>query len=168
MRCLVLDDYQNIASTLADWSSLPFAVDFRHDYIPVEQRAAALADYDILVVMRERTPLPGELLRQLPRLRLIITSGMRNASIDLAAAQAQGITVCGTQSRSEPPAEHTWALLLALARHIAPENHAFRHGGAWQSTLGVGLAGKQLGILGLGKIGSRIARVAQRNQSRQS
>lgn len=160
MRCLILDDYQHIAHNLADWASLPLEVHFRHDVIPPHERAAALADYDILVVMRERTPLPGDLLKQLPRLRLIVTSGMRNASIDLATAAHLGITVCGTASRSEPPAEHTWALILALARHIAHENHAFRHNGPWQSTLGTGLAGKRLGILGLGKIGSRVARVA--------
>src|SRR5690606_7138975 len=94
-------------------------------------------------------------------LRLLITSGMRNASIDLTAAESHGVTVCGTPSNSEPPAELTWALLLGLARHVVPEAAALREGGPWQSTLGADLYGKRLGLIGLGKIGAKVARVGQ-------
>lgn len=161
MRCLVLDDYQQAAARFADRRSLPVSVEFCHAPIAQAALATTLAPYDILVIMRERTRFSAELLAQLPNLKLLITSGMRNAAIDVAAAHARGITVCGTQSQPEPPAELTWALILALCRHIAAENRAFRESGAWQSTVGTGLAGKTLGLLGLGKIGSRVAKVAQ-------
>ncbi|WP_353940450.1 D-2-hydroxyacid dehydrogenase family protein [Streptomyces sp. HUAS MG91] len=162
LRCAVLDDYQGVARELADWGRLSGRVDVRfldrhltdHDAL-----AAELADCEIVVVMRERTPFPAALLDRLPRLRLLITSGLRNASIDLAAAAAHGVTVCGTPSSSEPPAELTWALLLGLARGVVTENDSLREGGPWQSTLGADLHGSRLGLLGLGKIGTRVARV---------
>jgi phosphoglycerate dehydrogenase-like enzyme len=119
-----------------------------------------LADFDIVVIMRERTPFPASLFARLPKLRLLITSGMRNASVDLAAAAQAGVVVCGTASRSEPPAELTWALILGLARHVARESHAFHTGGPWQSTVGMDLAGSTIGLVGLGKIGTRVAAVA--------
>ncbi len=121
----------------------------------------AIGDCEIVVAMRERTPFPATLLDRLPRLRLLITSGMRNASIDLEAAARLGVTVCGTASNIEPPVELTWALLLGLARNVATESAAMRANGPWQSTLGADLHGRRLGLLGLGKIGTRVARIGQ-------
>jgi phosphoglycerate dehydrogenase-like enzyme len=158
-----LDDYQDVALSMADWDRLAGRVEvtvFR-EYLDGEDAvAAALAGFDLVVIMRERTPFPASLLARLPRLRLLITSGMRNASVDLAAAAAAGVVVCGTASRSEPPVELTWALILGLARHVAREDHAFHTGGQWQSTVGMDLAGSTLGLVGLGKIGTRVAAVA--------
>ncbi|MFD8570309.1 D-2-hydroxyacid dehydrogenase family protein [Streptomyces sp. NPDC057694] len=162
LRCAVLDDYQGVARGLADWDRLAGRVDVRFLGRHLDDQdalAAELADCEIVVVMRERTPFPAGLLDRLPRLRLLITSGLRNASIDLAAAAAHGVTVCGTPSSSEPPAELTWALLLGLARGVVTENDSLREGGPWQSTLGADLHGSRLGLLGLGKIGTRVARV---------
>lgn len=164
LHCTLLDDYQNVALSLADWDSLRPAVQTRSLQQPVaddDALIAALADSDILVVMRERTPLTAARLARLPRLKLIVTSGMRNAAIDLDACRARGIAVCGTESSSAPPLELTWGLLLALARHIVPENQALRSGGPWQQHLGMGLEGKSLGLIGLGKIGGGMAKVAQ-------
>jgi phosphoglycerate dehydrogenase-like enzyme len=160
LRCAVLDDYQDAARSLADWSRVDLTV-FREHLSPEDDVAAALADFDVVVIMRERTPFPASLFARLPKLRLLVTSGMRNASIDLAAAAEHGVTVCGTASRSEPPVELTWALILGLCRHLVPENAAFRAGGPWQSTIGTDLAGGTLGLLGLGKIGTRVAAIAR-------
>ncbi|MFF4486532.1 D-2-hydroxyacid dehydrogenase family protein [Streptomyces sp. NPDC001544] len=163
LNCAVLDDYQGVAPTLADWNALADKVEVRtlREHITDRDKLVAeLADCEIIVAMRERTPFDADLLRRLPRLRLLVTTGMRNASIDLAAAAAQGVTVCGTASSSTPPVELTWALLLGLARHVTTENRALRGGGPWQSTVGQDLEGRTLGLLGLGKIGSRVARVA--------
>ncbi|NUS24679.1 MAG: D-2-hydroxyacid dehydrogenase family protein [Streptomyces sp.] len=159
----MLDDYQGAALDLADWSGLGDRVEVRSVREHIADRdklAAELADCEIVVAMRERTPFDADLLSRLPRLRLLVTTGMRNASIDLGAAAAQGVTVCGTASSSTPPVELTWALLLGLARQITVESRAMREGGPWQSTVGQDLAGRTLGLLGLGKIGSRVARVA--------
>jgi phosphoglycerate dehydrogenase-like enzyme len=164
LRCAILDDFQNIALSMADWASLQNQVDvfsLSEHFTDEDALVEAIGDCDIVVIMRERTPFKAPLLARLPKLKLLITSGMRNASIDLNTAAAQGVTVCGTASGSEPPMELTWALILGLARHIVPENNAFRQRGVWQSTLGVTLSGKRLGILGLGKIGRRMAQVAQ-------
>ncbi|RKI42907.1 D-2-hydroxyacid dehydrogenase family protein [Corallococcus sp. AB004] len=162
LRCAVLDDYQGVSTRLADWSSVSGQVEvtvFREHFSGEEELVAALSSFDLLVVMRERTPFPKSLLERLPRLRLLVTTGMRNASIDVAAATARGVTVCGTASATEPPVELTWALMLALARNVVGESTAFRQGGPWQHSVGVDLHGKRLGLLGLGKIGSRVARV---------
>jgi phosphoglycerate dehydrogenase-like enzyme len=162
MRCVVLDDYQGVALTAADWGVLADRVEVRvvREHLADEDAVVAvLAEADAVVVMRERTPLPASLFARLPRLRLVVTTGMRNASIDLAAAAAHGVTVCGTASSKVPPTELTWALILGLARHVAQENAAFHAGGPWQSTVGVELAGRRLGILGLGSIGERVARI---------
>jgi phosphoglycerate dehydrogenase-like enzyme len=164
LNCTLLDDYQNVALTLADWSSLQPTVQTRslqQHIADDEPLIAALADSDILVAMRERTPLTPPRLPPLPRLKLIVTSGMRNAAIDLEACRARGIAVCGTESSSAPPLELTWGLLLALARHIVAENQALRSNGPWQQHLGIGLEGKTLGLIGLGKIGGGMAKVAQ-------
>lgn len=160
MRCVVLDDYQGVALAAADWGALDGAVDVRTvgEHIADEDALVdLLAEAEAVVVMRERTPLTASLLARLPRLRLVVTTGMRNAAIDLAAAARHGVTVCGTASSQVPPTELTWALILGLARHVAVENAAFHDGGPWQSTVGVELAGRRLGILGLGRIGARVA-----------
>ena len=115
---------------------------------------AAVADAEIVVVMRERTPFPARLLARLPRLRLLVTSGMRNAALDVAAANGRGVVVCGTPSSPTPPVELTWALVLGLARQLVPESVALRAGGPWQSSVGRDLAGATLGVVGLGKIGA--------------
>ncbi|MFC9927892.1 D-2-hydroxyacid dehydrogenase family protein [Streptomyces sp. NPDC127190] len=163
IHCAVLDDYQGAALNLADWSPLADRVEvrtLREHITDRDELVAALADCEIVVAMRERTPFDADLLDRLPRLRLLVTTGMRNASIDLAAAAARGVTVCGTASSPTPPVELTWALLLGLARHLTAEHRALREGGPWQSTVGQDLHGRTLGLLGLGKIGSRVARVA--------
>ncbi|MGD6748281.1 D-2-hydroxyacid dehydrogenase family protein [Streptomyces sp. BH106] len=162
LRCAVLDDYQGVARELADWDRLSGRVDvtYLNRYIDThDELVALLGDCEIVVVMRERTPFPAELIARLPKLRLLVTSGMRNASIDLDAAAAHGVTVCGTASNPEPPVELTWALILGLARGVLTEGANLRDGGPWQSTLGADLHGRRLGLLGLGKIGARVARV---------
>ncbi|MFK4689236.1 D-2-hydroxyacid dehydrogenase family protein [Streptomyces pristinaespiralis] len=164
LNCAVLDDYQDVALSMAHWSALEGSVEvrsYREHFGSEEEVAAAVGDCEILVVMRERTPFPASLLDRLPRLRLLITSGMRNASIDLGAAARNGVTVCGTASNSEPPAELTWALILGLARHVVTESAALRDGGPWQSTIGTDLHGRTLALLGLGKIGAKVAAVGR-------
>jgi phosphoglycerate dehydrogenase-like enzyme len=164
MQCLILDDYQNVALSLAGWQALAPQVECRAltEHISDEdQLVAQLQDAEIVVIMRERTPFSAALFSRLPKLRLLVTSGMRNASVDLAAARENGVTVCGTGSGSTAPVELTWALILGLARHLVTENNALRHNGPWQSTVGTGLSGKRLGLLGLGKIGQKVALIAQ-------
>ena len=161
LRCAVLDDYQQVALGSADWNALAESVDVRvlHRHAGEDQLVPLISDCEIVVVMRERTPFTRSLIARLPKLKLIVTTGMRNAAIDLDATREHGVTVCGTASRAEPPAELTWALILALARHVAQEAAAFRTNGPWQSTIGVDLNGRTLGVLGLGNIGTRVARV---------
>ena len=163
-HCAILDDYQNVALSMADWFSISNEVEidsFIQHFNNEDELVNMIKDYEIIVIMRERTAFQASLLKRLPRLRLLVTTGMRNSSIDLDAAASQGIMVCGTSSNSEPPSELTWALLLGLARNIVSEHNAMRANGPWQSSVGVDLYGKQLGLLGLGKIGSRIARIGQ-------
>ncbi|MDX3248589.1 D-2-hydroxyacid dehydrogenase family protein [Streptomyces sp. ME18-1-4] len=161
-RCAVLDDFQNVATTFADWS-VPGeeleVVSFTEHFGDEDELAAALTDFDCAVTLRERVAFPASVFDRLPRLRLLIASGMRNSVIDYAAANANGVTVCGTESSSTPPVELTWALLLGLARGLVEESTALREGGPWQSTVGADLHGRRLGLLGLGKIGSAVARV---------
>lgn len=162
MRIALLDDYQDVALDMAPWARLPAScevVAFRDHLDDDAALADRLAGFDALMAMRERTPLTGRLLRQLPRLKLVVTAGMRNASIDMDAARAQGITVCGTSGLPYPTAELTIGLMLAWARSIAAEDHAFRDG-RFQTTLGRGLNGKTIGIVGLGTLGSRVAKIA--------
>ena len=160
LRCAILDDYQDCALGFADWSVLE-NVQMRNFVEPLGtagSAAAQLADFDILVAMRERTHFDAELLGRLPRLRLLVTTGMRNLAIDLAAARAAGVTVCGTRNVPSGTPEFVWGLLLALARQIPGEAAGVRNGAArWQHGVGVGLAGKTLGIVGLGKIGRQLA-----------
>jgi phosphoglycerate dehydrogenase-like enzyme len=163
LRIAILDDYQGVARRLADWASLPAGADVVvfPDHVADEAAVAArLADFDVVVAMRERTPFPRTLLDRLPRLRLLVTTGMRNASIDLRAAADRGVLVCGTGGLPSPTAELTWALILALVRHVPREDRATRDG-RWQETLGTTLSGKTLGVLGLGQLGSRVARVGR-------
>ncbi len=164
LNCTILDDYQKIATTIGNWSSLVPHVkvqSFHNHFSNDDTLINAIIDQDILVVMRERTVFNASVLSQLPNLKLLITSGMRNAAIDLDYANQNGITVCGTSSLSEPAAELTWALILSLARNVTQENLALKTNGLWQSTVGTGLYGKQLGVLGLGKIGSHVAKIGQ-------
>ncbi|AZQ75943.1 D-2-hydroxyacid dehydrogenase family protein [Streptomyces luteoverticillatus] len=162
LRCAVLDDFQDVATTLADWSPVQDRVEVVSltGHVASEgELVSAVADFDIIVTLRERVPFPASLLDRLPRLKLLIASGMRNSVIDYAAAERNGVTVCGTKSTSTPPVELTWALLLGLARSVVTENNMLRGGGPWQSTVGADLHGRRLGLLGLGKIGSRVAQV---------
>ncbi|MFE9026051.1 D-2-hydroxyacid dehydrogenase family protein [Streptomyces iakyrus] len=162
LRCAVLDDFQQVAAEAADWSVVADDVEvvsFDRHIDGEDDLAAALAGFDIVVTLRERVPFPGSLIARLPQLKLIVASGMRNSVIDYAAAEAHGVTVCGTASSSTPPVELTWALLLGLARGVVEESNALRSGGPWQSTVGADLNGRRLGLLGLGKIGSKVAQV---------
>ncbi|MGW0956104.1 D-2-hydroxyacid dehydrogenase family protein [Streptomyces sp. NPDC002545] len=162
LRCAVLDDFQDAALASADWSPVEDRVEivtFREHISDEDELASALADFDIVVTLRERVPFPAALFDRLPRLKLLVASGMRNSVIDYAAAERCGVTVCGTGSSSTPPVELTWALLLGLARDLVTENNALREGGPWQSTVGADLQGRRLGLLGLGRIGSRVAQV---------
>lgn len=163
IKVAVLDDYQQVAMRMGDWSSLPDHVEvttFADHVAEPEQLAERLADFDVLCVMRERTPLPASLLERLPKLRLVVTTGQRNRSIDLAAAHRLGILVANTGYIGHPTVDLAWALILASARNIVEENASLRAGG-WQCGLGVDLYGKTLGILGLGRVGSRMSIIAQ-------
>src|SRR5215218_3018380 len=157
----LLDDYQDVARSLAAWDSLDATVTAFRDHVDdVEALAARLAPFDVIVAMRERTPFGAALLDRLPRLRLLVTTGMANAAIDLAAARERGVVVCGTRGLASPTAELAWALLLALARHVCEEDRRLR-AGLWQGTVGTELAGRTLGVIGLGRLGRRVAAVAQ-------
>lgn len=161
-RCVVLDDYQDAARCFGDWAVLADRLELQilHRHCETEgELVAALAGASVVVVMRERTPFPARLFARLPQLRLLVTTGRKNASIDLAAAASAGVTVCGTGSAHGGTIELTWAMILGFARHIPVENTHFRTGGPWQSTVGIDLHGKRLGILGLGHIGAGVARV---------
>ncbi len=161
MRVALLDDYQQVALEMADWRSLgPDAevIAFRDHWTGLETISDKLAGFAIVVAMRERTPFPRALLERLPELRLLVTTGMRNASIDLVAATDLRIIVCGTRGGGPATAELAWGLILALARKIPFESTAMRSG-VWQTTLGTEMQGKTLGLLGLGNLGSHMARI---------
>lgn len=163
MRIAILDDYQGVACDLADWSRLPPGSSLTVFEKPLGDEnavAAALEPFDVLVIMRERTPFPASLIGRLPNLRLLITTGARNNAIDLKACAARGIPVCGTRMVGAPTAELTWGLILALAKRIPTEERALREG-RWQTGLTGDLGGKRLGLVGLGKLGSKVARVGQ-------
>lgn len=161
MRIAVLDDYQNVATTYADWSVTGAEILVLTEHVADRSELASqLAGCEVVVAMRERTRFDADLLDLLPDLKLLVTTGERNAAIDLKATAARGITVCGTGYVSEPTAEHTWALILAAARNL-PTEFGNMASGRWQNTVGMGLAGKTLGVLGLGRLGSRVARIGQ-------
>jgi len=162
-RLAILDDYQDVALTMADWASIGSAVEVQAIHVPFgteEQAAERLRDFEVIVAMRERTAFRRTLLERLPKLQLLVTTGMRNASIDVAAAKERGVLVCGTRSLDYPTAELTWALILALARKVTREDQGM-HNGKWQTTIGIGLKGKVLGVLGLGKLGSQVAAIGK-------
>jgi phosphoglycerate dehydrogenase-like enzyme len=163
LQIAILDDYQNAALEMADWSSIANRATltvFNDHLVDVNEIVSRLAPFDILCVMRERTPLSREILSRLPRLKLIASTGLRNASIDLAAAAERNVEIMHTGYHSSPTVELTWALILASARNIVIEATSVRSGG-WQRTVGDGLRGKVLGVLGLGNIGSEVAQVAR-------
>jgi phosphoglycerate dehydrogenase-like enzyme len=162
-KIAVLDDYQNAALESADWSVLGQRADltvFKDHLADPEAVIERLMPFDVICVMRERSPLPRNIIERLPNLKLIASTGAGNASIDVAAAGERGIAVVHTGYRSDPAIEFTWALILASARHIVTENNSVRSGG-WQKTVGADLRGKTLGVLGLGRIGSKVARIGK-------
>jgi phosphoglycerate dehydrogenase-like enzyme len=162
VRIAVLDDYQGVALELADWSQVKKRAQltvFSDHLADIDAVVDRLRPYDVVCVMRERTPLRRDAIERLPNLKLICSTGQRNASIDAAAASERGIKVVHTGYTSTPTIEHTWALILASARHITTESAALR-GGGWQTTVGDDMANSTLGIMGLGSVGSQVAKVA--------
>jgi phosphoglycerate dehydrogenase-like enzyme len=160
-RIAVLDDYQGIALSIGGWERLPGDSEieaFRDHLSDEDALVQRLQPFDIIVAMRERTPFTRSLLSRLPNLRLLITTGMRNASFDMPATKDLGITVCGTGGLPTPTAELTWGLIIGCLRHIAEEDRATR-AGRWQTTIGPTLYGATLGCLGLGNLGSRVAKL---------
>jgi phosphoglycerate dehydrogenase-like enzyme len=159
----ILDDYQNVALRMADWSKLQREhelVVFNQPLPDMEAAAQALARFEIISIMRERTPFPRALLERLPNLRLLVTTGKRNASIDMQAARDRNITVCGSGGAGRATAEVAIALMLGLARHLREEFHAMRPGGGWQTSVGFALEGRTLGVIGLGNLGAKVAAIA--------
>jgi phosphoglycerate dehydrogenase-like enzyme len=162
MRVAILDDYQNVALSMADWSAVAARADitvFTDHLADADAVVERLAPFDVVCVMRERTPLPRSVIQRLPRLRMIASTGPFNAAIDVAAAKDHGIHVSTTGGYLESTVELTWALILATARRIVDESLSVQ-GGGWQTSVGRQLGGAVLGVLGLGRIGSRVARVA--------
>ena len=161
MRLSILDDYQGVALEMADWSPLEGRVEIvveRKPFADEDAAARALAGSEIIAAMRERTPFPRSLVERLPDLKLLNTTGMRNASFDLAALRDRGVVVCGTEGGGLDTAELTWGLIIGAARRIAEDHQAMREG-LWQTRIGNRLEGKTLGVLGLGRLGSAVARV---------
>jgi phosphoglycerate dehydrogenase-like enzyme len=164
LRCAILDDYYDTALTLADWPKLADRVDtttFTHHFASEKDAQSALADFDIICAMRERTAFPRSLIEALPKLKLLLTSGMRNASIDMEAAKARDVVVCGTQYGRDPTAALTMALMLELTRKVGQENARMHAGEPWQKLGGIEIEGKTLGVVGLGKLGTRISELAK-------
>jgi phosphoglycerate dehydrogenase-like enzyme len=164
LRCAVLDDYQNVVLKFADWSKVKGDVDveiFNRHLDGPDNVIAALNEFEIIVATRERTAFPKAVIEALPKLKLLITTGMRNASIDTEAAKARGVTVCGTGSFGSPTSSVAFGLMLELTRHVGYENARLHEGAVWQSTIGPDLEGMTLGILGLGKLGTRTAAIAK-------
>jgi phosphoglycerate dehydrogenase-like enzyme len=161
MKVAILDDYQNAALEMADWSTVAGRAEitaFNDHIADPDALVGRLLPFDVICVMRERTPLPREIIERLPQLKLIASTGPRNASIDMAAAEERGIRVTTTGYLSTPTIEMTWALILASARHIVRQSNSVRHGG-WQTSIGRELNGRVLGVLGLGNIGGQVARI---------
>ena len=164
LRCAILDDYQNVALTMADWSKVTDDIDvtvFNHHFGSADDVVSALQGFAIVCAMRERTPFPRALVAELPKLKLLITSGMRNAAIDTEAAKERGIVVCGTQWSQDPTAALTMGLILELTRGVGRENARMHAGGLWQTFPGVEIEGRTLGVVGLGKLGSKVAGIAK-------
>jgi phosphoglycerate dehydrogenase-like enzyme len=163
-RCAILDDYQNVALSAADWSKVSGDLEievFNAHLGAADKVIATLQGFDIVCAMRERTAFPRDVIEKLPQLKLLITTGMRNASIDVAAAKARGIVVCGTPAVGSPTSGIAIGLMLELTRRIGYENARMKAGVPWQTTIGLDLEGLTLGVLGLGKLGTRTATIAQ-------
>lgn len=159
MRIVVLDDYQQVAGEFADWSGLDADVEFiSRPIVDDDDLVKVLHGAEVVVAMRERTAFTAGRLERLPDLRLLVTTGRVNASIDVEAARSQGIVVCGTESTTSATPELTWGLILSVLRSIPAEDAAVR-GGGWQSTVGGDLDGHRLGVVGLGRLGTKVARV---------
>lgn len=163
MKIAILDDYHDVARRYADWTSLGGDSQVRifNSHIPDAQVEAELADFDVIVAMRERTPFPADRIQALPKLRLLITTGMRNNAIDMAACKARGVIVCGAPGdalAATATAELAWAHILGLFKHLPAEDAAMRRG-MWQTAMPEPLAGRRLGVVGLGKLGAAVARV---------
>jgi len=164
LRCAILDDYMNLSLKLADWSKVEDRVDitvFNQPLTSPEAVVSALKDFEIILAMRERTPFPRAIFDQLPKLKLLITSGMRNNSIDLEAAKAKQVVVCGTKWSKDPTAPLTMGLLLELTRNIGRESARMHAGAPWQAHLGIEIEGRTLGVIGLGKLGTKVSKLAQ-------
>ena len=163
VRVAILDDYQGVALASGPWERLGDAVEvtvFRDHVDGDDALVERLRPFEVVLAMRERTPFGAARLERLPSLRLLVTTGTGNAAIDVAAATRLGITVCGTRGLPSPTAELTWALILALVRHVPAEDRALR-GGGWQHTIGTELAGRTLGVIGLGRLGTRVAAIGR-------
>ncbi len=164
IRAAILDDYQNVAMTFADWSTIAKDVDitvFNHPFASQDEAIKALQDFAIIVGMRERTPFPRSVIESLPKLELLITTGAKNNSFDLKAAAERGITVCGTGAVGTPTTGIVFGLILELTRRIGFENARLKAGSAWQVTIGQDLEGLTLGVVGLGRLGRRSAAVGK-------
>jgi phosphoglycerate dehydrogenase-like enzyme len=164
LRCASLDDYMNLALTIAVWSKIGDRVDvtaFNEPFASPEAAASALKDFEIICAMRERTPFPRALFAALPKLKLLVTSGMRNAAIDMEAARERGIVVCGTQFGRDPTAPLTMGLILELTRNIGRENARMHAGEPLQKYVGIEIEGRTLGVIGLGKLGSKVSGLAK-------
>jgi phosphoglycerate dehydrogenase-like enzyme len=161
MKIAILDDYQNVALTFGDWHSLDAEIQvFTEAFTDGDDVVHRLAGFDVIVAMRERTRFFAEVLDRLPALKLLVSTGESNAAIDLAAARRHDVVVCGTRYFSVPTVEHTWALILAAARNLPAEFRSIREGG-WQTGVGHMLHGRTLGLLGLGRLGTGVAKVGQ-------
>lgn len=164
LRCAILDDYQNVALNMADWSALKGKADitvFNEHLGEAANVISALKDFDIVCAMRERTPFRRETVEALPKLKLLLTSGQRNASFDMDALKERGVVVCGTGGFGNPTAALAIGLMLELTRRIGFENARLKAGEKWQVTLGQDVEGKMMGIVGLGRLGSRVASIAK-------
>ena len=163
-RCAILDDYQNVALGLADWASLEGEVEFTVFNAPLggpQEIARALQGFDMVVLMRERTAFPRRLIEALPDLKLLISTGKRNWMLDVEAARERGIVACSTETTGNPTTAVAIALMLELTRRIGYESERLKHGAPWQSTLGVDIEGKTLGLIGLGRLGQKVAKIAR-------
>ena len=164
LRCAILDDYYNLALTIADWSKITDRVDitvFNQPFASQEAAATALKDFEIICAMRERTAFPRSLFAALPKLKLLITSGMRNLAIDMEAAKDHKVVLCGTQWARDPTAPLTMGLILELTRKIGRENSRMHGGESWQKFVGIEIEGRTLGVVGLGKLGGKVSKLAQ-------
>src|ERR1700712_5307744 len=164
LRCAILDDYINVSQTVADWSKVADRVDVTvstQPFATTEAAADVLKDFEIVCAMRERTPFPRALFAALPKLKLLITSGMRNAAIDLEAAKDHQVVVCGTQWNRDPTAPLTMGLILELTRNIGRESARMHAGEPWQKFVGVEIEGRTLGVIGLGKLGAKVSGMAK-------